>query len=155
MNNQKVIEYNKFFTNLSNEQYKNKNFSYFIYKCLSKLTQEIEIIQSTLTYPEPENYQEYISERQEINNKYKDGDYKENGSFMIKADQIDNYKDEIKLLEEKYKDVVESIKSRDDEINKFLEKESELELPRINFEDIPEEINMTELLIELTDNLPE
>jgi hypothetical protein len=134
----------------------NKNFTYFVFKNVKAIENEISAIQDIQNKSVPgQEYLEYESKRlefaKEFSNKNTDGTPKtikfSNGQevFDISGDNIKLFNEKLDALQKEYQYHIDAYKNEVHDLKKFMEEEVEIDIMTINFNSIPEEIDFSTL----------
>lgn len=130
------------------KQIKDVKFAYTIVKNKLKIKDEITAIQQ-ISEPSKE-YFEYESKRQKLIKEYcirdEDGNVKMvNGFATYIPDKAHKAKEAVDNLIKEYIDVIKEQNKKEVEIQKILEEEIDIDFIKINFNDLPQEINAEQL----------
>ena len=124
---------------------KGKEFAYAVFKNKSIIEKEMEIFEKLQREPHPE-FQNYEQERNVLCITHSIKDEEDNPKINNNRYEIDpvqqvDFQNEFEDLKEKYKEVIDDMQKAEQEYNEFLEKETELELVKIKFDNLPEDID--------------
>ena len=125
-----------------------KSFAYAVFKNKDLLDKEIEMINKLKKEPHPD-YINFENERSllcQINcEKDENGNpvlqYNPDGTQAYKIQDIQSFNTEYVQLSDKYKDVLEDMKTSKEDFDAFLEKQSDVELKKIKIDDLPNDIS--------------
>jgi hypothetical protein len=122
---------------------KGKQFAYAVFKNKSLIEQEVKIFEQLRKDPHPD-FQNYENERNIVCINYSKKDDNGNPIITNNAYQIEDmngFNTDMQELGEKYKDVLDDMNNARKEYEDFLEKESSVQLIKVNFNDIPEDVD--------------
>lgn len=127
---------------------KGKVFAFAVFKNKEILDQEIKALNEIKKEPHPD-YINFENERMLLcqNHSEKDADnnpvmtYNADGSQAYKILDITNFNIEYNVLAEKYKSVLDDMTEAKRSYNELLEKESDIQLKKVNYKDLPEDVN--------------
>lgn len=143
MNNKDLQE---IYVNISELDIWNSKFKYFIWKNKKIILDELEIIEKTLVVSE--KYKEYDLKRVEICKTYSNKDEKWEAIMINKLFDINDFEwleKDLLGLQEEYKTDLEEYKVKLEDYEKLLNEETKVELVKIDFENIPDDINQSTL----------
>lgn len=151
MKNSKIVElYNRL---ASVKGLKGVQFNYAIARNMAKLESEFKSL-SKSQEPTPE-YAKFEDARVELLKKYAKKD--EKGEFVIVDNSYEledkvTFEKEYKVLKEEHKEVLDARTEQMKEYAELLDKENTIELHKIKFSDVPEDIS-TEQMVAVADIL--
>lgn len=127
---------------------KGKVFAFAVFKNKEILDQEIKALNEIKKEPHPD-YINFENERMLLcqNHSEKDANnnpvmtYNPDGSQAYKILDITNFNIEYNVLAEKYKSVLDDMTEAKRSYNELLEKESDIQLKKVNYKDLPEDVN--------------
>lgn len=137
---------------------KNTKFAYFVARNLGYLKSEIDAL--TEAQKPDEKGQEYEHKRREVitahAEKNEAGNPVESSPGFLKIPDMAKLSEALKDLDSEYKEVVEALNKQRKEFETILEEEISLELYKIKYENLPEEIdgNEMEVIMPLIDSQP-
>ena len=143
MKNKDLITLNAALQEVSN--IKGKDFAYAVFKNKSIVEKELEIFNKLQKEPHPE-FQNYEQERNIlcITHSIKNDDGNpviKNNRYEIDAVQQVDFQNEFEDLKEQYKEVIEDMQQAENDYNEFLEKETNIDLIKIKFSDLPDDVD--------------
>jgi hypothetical protein len=126
---------------------KGREFAYAIYKNKSIIDGEMKILDQIKRQPHPD-FQNYENERTILCITHSEKD--ESGNPIIEQNRykiIDpaEFNKEFEELRTKYAEVIADLESAEKEFMEFMEKENPLELYKIEFSDLPQDISGSEI----------
>lgn len=129
------------------EKVKGKDFAYMVFKNKELIESEMKIFDKLKKEPHPE-YQAFENERMVLCTIHSEKD--ENGTPVTyqnryKIKDMEAFNVEFVELREKYKSVIEDMEQSEREFNEFMENEATVELVKVNFKDVPNEIDADQL----------
>ena len=124
-----------------------KSFAYAVLKNKELLDKEIEVINKLKKEPHPD-YINYENERQllcQVHCEKDDNDqpvlqHNLDGTQAFKIGDMVKFQEEFAPVAEKYKEVLEDMQTSKNDYDEFLEKESTIELNKVTFNDLPEDV---------------
>jgi hypothetical protein len=127
---------------------KGKVFAFAVFKNKEILDQEIKALNEIKKEPHPD-YINFENERMLLceNHSEKDANnnpqfnYNPDGSKAYKISDIQIFNAEYEILAEKYKSVLDDMIEAKRSYNELLEKESDIQLKKVNFKDLPDDVN--------------
>ena len=124
---------------------KGKDFAYAVFKNKSIIEKELEIFNQLQREPHPE-FQNYEQERNILcithSVKNEDGNPRiQDNRYEIDPVQQIDFQNEFEDLKEKYKEVISDMQQAENDYNEFLEKETSIDLIKIKFSDLPNDVN--------------
>jgi len=130
-------------------------FSYFVAKTKVLLKSEVTALEEARK--PPEKFVEYDSKRAELAQSLADKDESgrpriENNNFII-TEKVDEFKEKLDKLKEEYKDCITEYEKKIKEFETLLEEDVEYDGPKIDFKDIPENIEASVLEVLISSNL--
>jgi hypothetical protein len=132
---------------VNSPEVKSKKLIYTLIKNGKVLEPEVEAIQKAFE-SDSEEHGEFQTKLRDVYFKYGEvdpetGNLKTEGNGFILKDEKEKpaVEKEIKKLEKKYKDAIEAREKEIEDYKKFLEEETEVNLLKIKFDDLPEEIS--------------
>jgi hypothetical protein len=143
MKNKDLVPFNAALQEVSD--IRGKDFAYAVFKNKSIVEKELEIFKQLQRTPHPD-FQSYEQERHIlcVTHSIKDENGQPkilNNRFEIDPLQQIDFQNEFQDLKEKYNDVIQDMQNAEQEYNDFLEKDSTIELIKVKFEDLPENVN--------------
>ncbi|MCT4662168.1 MAG: hypothetical protein N4A40_09935 [Tissierellales bacterium] len=131
---------------------KDVKFSWCLLRNKKKIKAELETIQEALNYEKVEGTDKYDEERKEILDSHIEYDQNnkpikdEVGNLIFKNGKTkDELESRISELNDKYPEVDKQLKEYEEKQNELLDSDCELELYKIKFDNLPENIAMAEL----------
>jgi len=122
---------------------KGRDFAYAVFKNKSLIEQEIKIFEQLRKEPHPD-FQNYENERNIVCINYSKKDDNGNPVIVNNAYQIEDmnaFNADMAELQEKYKEVIGDMNDARKEYEDFLEKESTIQLIKVKYENIPNDVN--------------
>ena len=127
---------------------KGKTFAYAVFKNKEKLEKEIEVFQKLQKPPHPD-FANYDDERNLLCIMHSKKDEFQNpilvtspdGNKRYDIEDMETFNKEYQELIDKYRYVLDEMDTAQREYNEFMENESLLELHKVKFEDLPEDID--------------
>ena len=143
----KNIELFELFKALENINLSGAKFAYGIAKNINILKPHAIAISKAQEYQG--QFKEYIKEKTKILKKLADKDekgrqIKEGDSFKV-SENLEQCLDEVKVIDEKYKDAIEQRKVQMEEFEKLLEEPVSIELHKIKLEHVPQDITSSQM----------
>jgi hypothetical protein len=128
---------------------KGKGFAYAIFKNKALIEEEIKIFEQVKREPHPD-YPNYENERNIVCINYAKKD--ENGNplkqgvppqqhYVIDPAEMNNFQEEMQEVHEKYAEVLQDMEEAKKDQDEFLAKEAQIDLIKIKFEDLPDDID--------------
>ena len=124
---------------------KGKNFAYAVFKNKNIIEEELEIFNKLQREPHPE-FQNYEQERSILCITHSIKDENGNPQVMNNRYEIDpvqqvEFQSEFEELKDTYKEVIDDMQQAENDYNEFLDKDSEISLIKVKFDELPDEID--------------
>jgi len=128
---------------------KGKEFAYAVFKNKTLIEDELKIFDQLKREPH-EDYPNYENERNIVCMNYAQKDDKGNAvvqgpdnnkHYVIEPSSKEEFQNEMNEVQDKYSEVIKDIEEAKNEINEFMEKESSVDLVKITFKDLPDDID--------------
>ena len=124
-----------------------KALAYAVMKNKDLLDKEIKYIESNKIIPHAD-YINYENERKVVCSKHSEKDdngevmfdYHPNGTQSYKIKDMKKFNKEYKKVEDKYKDAIDDMNKAKEDFDKFINSECKIELVKINYDDLPDDI---------------
>ena len=126
---------------------KGKDFAYAVFKNKMILESEMRIFEQLRQDPHPD-YTNYENERSIVCINYSKKD--DNGNPVIQNQQYviedwDNFNRDMEEIRVKYKSVLDQMELAQKEISEFMNRESNVDLLKVSFKDLPDDISAQQL----------